>query len=83
MFAIIQFLMLNSIVISFAQTETKVQIASDFNVTYQYQNVQTESTDVNGTKFVYRKLGSDRNGIPVIFINHLAWSFRRLGPKSD
>lgn len=69
-FAIIQLLTLNSIVISFAQTETKVQIASDSNVTYQ--NVQMESIDVNGTKFVYRKLGSDKNGVPVIFINHLA-----------
>jgi pimeloyl-ACP methyl ester carboxylesterase len=36
-----------------------------------YKTIKTQSVDVGGTRFMYRKLGKD-TGIPVICLNHLA-----------
>ena len=36
-----------------------------------WTNASTRGVDVFGTKFVYRQLGAE-NGVPVIFLNHLA-----------
>lgn len=36
-----------------------------------WTNAPTRSVDVAGTKLVYRQLGAE-NGVPVIFLNHLA-----------
>ncbi|WP_276500194.1 alpha/beta fold hydrolase [Terrimonas pollutisoli] len=47
----------------------------------RYQNVKTESTDVNGTKFFYRKLGENNSGIPIIFLNHLAATMDNCDPR--
>lgn len=46
-----------------------------------YQNVKTESIDVNGTKFFYRKLGENNSGIPIIFLNHLAATMDNCDPR--
>jgi hypothetical protein len=36
-----------------------------------WKDAPTKSVNVDGTKFVYRQLGSD-TGVPMIFLNHLA-----------
>ena len=46
-----------------------------------YQNVKTESIDINGTKFFYRKLGENNSGIPIIFLNHLAATMDNCDPR--
>src|SRR5436190_8990719 len=46
-----------------------------------YQNVKTQSVDVNGTKFFYRKLGENNSGIPIIFLNHLAATMDNCDPR--
>jgi pimeloyl-ACP methyl ester carboxylesterase len=48
------------------------------NTTYQY--IPTETIDVQGIKFVYRKLGTN-TGIPVIFLNHLAATMDNCDPR--
>ena len=45
-----------------------------------WTNASTRSVDVFGTKFVYRQLGAD-NGVPVIFLNHLAAELDRWDPR--
>jgi pimeloyl-ACP methyl ester carboxylesterase len=42
--------------------------------------VQTETIDVVGTKYVYRKLG-ENTSIPVIFLNHLAATLDNCDPR--
>ena len=46
-----------------------------------FQNVKTDSIDVGGTKFYYRKLGEDNSGVPVIFLNHLAATMDNCDPR--
>ncbi len=46
-----------------------------------YQNIKTQSVDVNGTKFYYRKLGENNPGIPIIFLNHLAATMDNCDPR--
>jgi pimeloyl-ACP methyl ester carboxylesterase len=45
-----------------------------------HQDVQTETVDVAGTKFVYRKLG-EKAGVPVIFLNHLGATLDNCDPR--
>lgn len=47
-------------------------------MTFQY--VKTESIDINGTKFYYRKLGESK-GVPVIFLNHLGATLDNCDPR--
>jgi pimeloyl-ACP methyl ester carboxylesterase len=49
------------------------------NITYQ--SVQTNSINVNGIDFFYRKLGENNPGIPVIFLNHLAATLDNCDPR--
>ena len=37
-----------------------------------FQNVKTQTVNVGGTDFYYRKLGENNSGIPIIFLNHLS-----------
>ncbi|MFC0775958.1 hypothetical protein [Terrimonas alba] len=67
---------------SVAQTNS-LNIDTLKSTTITYQNVKTETIDVCGVKFVYRKLGSDGNGIPVVFINHLAGVLDDWDPGRD
>ena len=45
-----------------------------------WTNAPTRSVDVLGTTFVYRQLGAE-NGVPVIFLNHLAAELDRWDPR--
>lgn len=45
-----------------------------------YQNVNTDTVNVNGTKFYFRKLGEDK-GTPVIFLNHLGATLDNCDPR--
>lgn len=49
--------------------------------TMKFKHVKTESIDVNGTKFYYRKLGTNNAGIPVIFLNHLGATLDNCDPR--
>ncbi len=49
------------------------------NVTYQ--NVKTQSINVGGIDFYYRKLGKDKSTVPVIFLNHLAATMDNCDPR--
>lgn len=51
------------------------------NVIMTFQNVTTESVNVGGTDFYYRKLGESKSGVPVIFLNHLAATMDNCDPR--
>ena len=46
-----------------------------------FQNVKTESINVGGTDFYYRKFGENNSGIPVIFLNHLGATMDNCDPR--
>ena len=46
-----------------------------------FQHVKTQSINVNGTDFYYRKLGENNPGVPVIFLNHLAATMDNCDPR--
>lgn len=45
-----------------------------------FQNVKTDTINVNGTNFHYRKLGNENN-VPVIFFNHLGATLDNCDPR--
>ena len=45
-----------------------------------FQNVKTDTVNVNGTKFYFRKLG-EAKGTPVIFLNHLGATLDNCDPR--
>lgn len=65
--------------ISFAQNAVVDKFKSTPDTTYQY--VQTQSINVGGTDFFYRKLGGNNPGVPVIFLNHLAATMDNCDPR--
>lgn len=46
-----------------------------------FQNVRTQTINVGGTDFYYRKLGENNPGVPVIFLNHLAATMDNCDPR--
>lgn len=46
-----------------------------------FQNVKTDTIDVEGTKFYYRKLGNINEGVPIIFLNHLGATLDNCDPR--
>ena len=46
-----------------------------------FQNIKTKTINVNGTDFYYRKLGENNDGVPVIFLNHLAATMDNCDPR--
>jgi pimeloyl-ACP methyl ester carboxylesterase len=60
------------------KTYSKTKKKSFPNTTHQ--DVQTETIDVAGTKFVYRKLG-ENTGVPVIYLNHLGANLDNHDPR--
>jgi len=46
-----------------------------------FQNVRTQSINVGGTDFFYRKLGENNSGIPIIFLNHLSATMDECDPR--
>ena len=56
---------------------------SNRNQTYtkpNYQTVPTETVNVNEIDFHYRRLGQDKPGLPVIYLNHLAATMDNCDP---
>jgi pimeloyl-ACP methyl ester carboxylesterase len=51
------------------------------NSIMKYQNVKTDTASVNGTKYYYRKLGKNNEGVPVIFLNHLGATLDNCDPR--
>jgi len=47
----------------------------------RFQNVKTQTMNVDGTDFNYRKLGENNPGVPVIFLNHLAATMDNCDPR--
>src|SRR5205809_5083176 len=45
-----------------------------------FKNIKTESINVGGTAFFYRKLGENNSGIPIIFLNHLSATMDECDP---
>jgi pimeloyl-ACP methyl ester carboxylesterase len=45
-----------------------------------HKDVPTKTVDVGGTKFAYRRLGTD-TGVPVIFLNHLSAVLDNWDPR--
>ena len=46
-----------------------------------FKNVKTQSINVGGTDFYYRKLGENNPGIPIIFLNHLSAIMDNCDPR--
>src|SRR5688500_1369679 len=51
------------------------------NSTMTFQNVKTQTINVGGTNFYYRKLGENNSGVPVIFLNHLGATMDNCDPQ--
>src|SRR5436190_8842559 len=49
--------------------------------TMTFQNVKTQTINVDGTNYYYRKLGENNAGVPVIFLNHLAATMDNCDPR--
>ena len=47
----------------------------------RFQNVKTQTINVGGTDFYYRKLGENNPRVPVIFLNHLAATMDNCDPR--
>ena len=46
-----------------------------------YQNVKTDTANVNGIQYYYRELGNNNKGVPVIFLNHLGATLDNCDPR--
>lgn len=46
-----------------------------------FKNVKTQSINVGGTEFFYRRLGENNWGIPIIFLNHLSATMDECDPR--
>ncbi|MHA4810951.1 alpha/beta fold hydrolase [Flavitalea flava] len=46
-----------------------------------FKNVKTQSINVGGTEFVYRKFGENKSGIPLFFLNHLSATMDECDPR--
>jgi len=46
-----------------------------------FKNVKTQSINVGGTDFYYRKLGENNPGMPIIFLNHLSATMDECDPR--
>jgi len=47
----------------------------------KFQNAKTQTINIGGTDFYYRKLGENNAGVPVIFLNHLAATMDNCDPR--
>jgi pimeloyl-ACP methyl ester carboxylesterase len=51
------------------------------NTIMNFKNVKTQSINVGGTEFYYRKRGENNQGIPIIFLNHLSATMDDCDPR--
>lgn len=49
--------------------------------TITFKNVKTQSIAIDGITYYYREMGKDKQGIPVIFLNHLAATMDNCDPR--
>ena len=54
---------------------------NDILKTMTFQNAKTQTVNVSGTDFCYRKLGENNSGVPVIFLNHLGATMDNCDPR--
>ncbi|MBO9729948.1 MAG: alpha/beta hydrolase [Chitinophaga sp.] len=54
-------------------------VKTDLGITFK--NVKTQSVNIGGTDFYYRKLGDNNAGVPVIFLNHLGATMDNCDPR--
>jgi len=73
-------LIIEMISTSIAQTN-RLNNDSLKTATMTFQNVKTQTINVGGTDFYYRKLGENNAGVPVIFLNHLAATLDNCDPR--
>lgn len=66
------------IIVLMAFTNAFSQIINSESMTFL--NVKTDTINVNGTKFYYRKLGILNESVPVIFLNHLGATLDNCDP---
>jgi pimeloyl-ACP methyl ester carboxylesterase len=69
-----------TITTSFSQNSV-LKTSTNTGVGITFQTVKTQTVNVNGTDFYYRKLGENNAGIPVIFLNHLAATMDNCDPR--
>src|SRR2546428_5507438 len=77
---LITFLIMTIINTSFAQSYAANKDTKTYS-SITFQNVKTQTVNVGGTDFYYRKLGENNSGIPVIFLNHLAATMDNCDPR--
>jgi len=65
---------------SFAQNNVANNGVRTRSVT-RFQNVVTQTINVGGTDFYYRKLGENNSGVPIIFLNHLSATMNECDPR--
>ncbi|MFZ6013479.1 MAG: alpha/beta fold hydrolase [Bacteroidota bacterium] len=46
-----------------------------------FQNAKTQTVNVDGIDFYYRKLGQNNPGVPIIFLNHLSATMDECDPR--
>jgi pimeloyl-ACP methyl ester carboxylesterase len=71
-------LILITIVKSIAQTNNNDSLKTTI---MEFKNVKTQSINIEGTEFFYRKLGENNSGIPIIFLNHLSATMDDCDPR--
>nr|WP_315196757.1 alpha/beta hydrolase [uncultured Flavobacterium sp.] len=67
------------LILVMAFTNAFSQIINSENMTFN--SVKTDTINVNGTKFYYRKLGILNESVPVIFLNHLGATLDNCDPR--
>ena len=77
--SILFLLMISIITESTAQTNNRNNNSSKTTV-MNFKNVKTQSINVGGTNFYYRKLGENNPGVPIIFLNHLSATMDECDP---
>jgi len=71
-------LILITIVKSIAQTNNNDSLKTTI---MEFKNVKTQSVNIEGTEFFYRKLGENNSGIPIFFLNHLSATMDDCDPS--
>lgn len=62
------------------QAKLRQKIKNQKKMPSTFQHINTDTVNVNGTKFYFRKLG-EAKGTPVIFLNHLGATLDNCDPR--
>lgn len=80
-YSILFLLIMTMIAKSTGQTNNLINNNSLKTKIMDFKNVKTQSINIKGTDFFYRKLGEDKPGLPIIFLNHLSATMDDCDPK--